>query len=230
MKLSTLAVAVVLAFSTAALAGAQPVQPAEPAASQVQDPAAAAVESFYKLQPSDVVFVKYRYTPEYDATVSVRPDGFITLPIIGEVRVAGLTVGDTRREIVRQASVRLRDPELTVELKDFQKPRYVIGGEVDKPGQFELRGRVTVLEAIAMAGGFKSSAKHSQVVLFRRYDNERALTRIINAKAMAKADAVAEDPDLRPGDFLFVPKNTFSKIERLIPFTAVGWLLSTVIP
>jgi polysaccharide biosynthesis/export protein len=193
-----------------------------------QGPATAPVESFYKLQASDVVFVKYRYTPEYDATVTVRPDGFITLPIVGEVRVAGLTVADARREVVKYASQRLRDPELTLELKDFLKPRFVVGGQVDKPGQFELRGRVTVLEAIAMAGGFKNSAKHSQVVLFRRYDDQRALTRVINAKKLQKANSVAEDPDLRAGDFLFVPQNNLSKIERLVPFTTIGWLFTGI--
>lgn len=195
-----------------------------------QDPAAAAVESFYRLQPSDVIDVKYRYTPEYDATVTVRPDGYITLPIVGEVRVSGLTVADTHREIVKAASMRLRDPELTVELKDFLKPRFVVGGEVGKPGQFELRGRVTALEAIAIAGGLKRSAKHSQVVLFRRYDEERAVTRVIDAKALARADAVAEDPELRPGDFLFVPQNRISKVERFVPFSSIGWMLNIFVP
>jgi polysaccharide export outer membrane protein len=115
---------------------------------------------------------------------------------------------------------------MTFELRDFQKPRFVVGGEVDKPGQFELRGRITVLEAIAMAGGFKNSAKHSDVVLFRRYDETRAVTRVINAKQLAKADRIQEDPDLRPGDFLFVPQNKISKVERLIPFASIGWLIA----
>lgn len=218
VKLSLIVTMLAVCASTPALAG------------QLQDPAAAGVESFYKLQPSDVVFVKYRYTPEYDATVTIRPDGYITLPIVGEVRVGGLTVADARREIVEHASVRLRDPELTVELKDFQKPRFVVGGEVGKPGQFELRGRITVLEALAMAGGLKDSAKHSQIVLFRRYDQEQAVTRLINAKALARVDAREEDPDLRPGDFLFVPQNRISKIERFVPFSSIGWMLNLFVP
>lgn len=221
-------IAVLLVAAVIAPAHAQPAAPAAPTAPQ--DPAAAAVESFYKLQPSDVVFVQYRYTPEYDATVSVRPDGYITLPIVGEVRVSGLTVAEARREIVKAASVRLREPELTVELKDFQKPRFVVGGEVGKPGQFELRGRTTVLEAIAMAGGLTKNSKHSQIVLFRRYDEERAVTRLINAKTLARADRAVEDPELRPGDFLFVPQNRVSKIERFVPFSSLGWLLNGLIP
>jgi polysaccharide export outer membrane protein len=208
-----------------------PLLGAVPASAQAPAPAPAEsvvipADPYYKLQPSDVVVVKYRYTPEYDATVSVRPDGFITLPIVGEVKVSGFTVAEASREVRTAAELRLRDPEMTFELKDFQKPRFVVGGEVDKPGQFELRGRITVLEAIAMAGGFKNSAKHSDVVLFRRYDETRAVTRVINAKQMAKADRIQEDPDLRPGDFLFVPQNKISKVERLIPFASIGWLIA----
>ena len=202
--------------------GAGPATAQQPAA----DPGTVLPEPYYRLQPSDVVVVKYRYTPEYDATVSVRPDGFITLPIVGDVKVSGLTVADAGREVRTAAERRLREPELTFELKEFQRPRFVVGGEVDKPGQFELRGRVTALEAIAMAGGLKTSAKHSQVVLFRRYDDERAVTRIIDAKALAKADRLEEDPVLRPGDFLFVPQNKISKIERFVPLNSLGWLLT----
>ena len=167
--------------------------------------------------------------PACDATVTIRPDGFITLPIVGEVKVAGLTVGDARRAIVTAATVRLREPEVMLELQDFQKPRFVVGGEVGKPGQYELRGRVTLMEAIAMAGGFKNSAKHSQVLLFRRYDQERAVSRVVNAKALARPKAAGEDPDLRPGDFLFVPQNNISKVERFVSIATVAWLLNIVI-
>lgn len=227
MKIRSLLIVVLLAVVAAAPLAAQEAMPPVPPG---QDPAAEAVESFYRLQPSDVVFVKYRYTPEYDATVQVRPDGFITLPIVGEVKVSGLTVSDARREVVRVASERLREPELTLELKDFQKPRFVVGGQVEKPGQFELRGRVTVLEAVAMAGGFKTSAKHSQLVLFRRYDETRAVTRVINAKDLTKPKQMVEDPTLRPGDFIFVPQNKISKIERLVQFSSIGWFLTAIIP
>lgn len=195
-------------------------------AQQPLDLGGVAPEPYYQIQPSDTVAVKYRYTPEYNAVVSVRPDGFITLPIVGDVKVSGLTVPEAQIAVRAAAAARLRDPEMTFELTDFQRPRFIVGGEVDKPGQFELRGRVSVLEAIAMAGGFKSSARHSQVVLFRRYDETQAVTRVINAKALARADRPEEDPFLRPGDFLFVPQNKLSKVERFLPWSSIGWLLA----
>lgn len=234
-SLSTLLLLVVLT-TTVALAQQQPPPPPpqqrqEPPAQAQQDLAPSAdAESFYRLEVSDTLEIKYRYTPEYNTTVQIRPDGFVSLPIVGDIKLQGLTVGDARREIARRAEARLHDPELTVELKDFQKPRFVVGGQVDKPGQFELRGRTTVLEAVSMAGGFKPSAKHSQVILFRRYDEERAVTRLINAKELTKVKGAAEDPVLRPGDFIYVPQNRISKMERLVPFATVAWMLGTVIP
>ncbi|MGH9160009.1 MAG: polysaccharide biosynthesis/export family protein [Vicinamibacteraceae bacterium] len=215
-----------------AAAAAELLEGARPSGSgnstEARDPAATAVESFYRLQPSDVFDVKYRYTPEYDATVMVRPDGYITLPIVGEVRVGGLTTTEARRAIVTQASARLREPEITVELKDFQKPRIFVGGQVGNPGEFELRGRVTLLEAIAMAGGFTRSSKHSQVVLFRRYDDERMVTRLVDAKALERPEHMVESPVLLPGDFIFVPQNRLSKVERFVTFGTLGWVVNAL--
>ena len=100
--------------------------------------------------------------------------------------------------------------------------------KVEKPGQFELRGRISLLEALAMAGGVKRSAKHTQVLIFRRFDEDHVVTRVVDAKRLAKAGRVQEDPYLRPGDLIFVPQNKFSKVERLVPLASIGWLLGWV--
>jgi polysaccharide export outer membrane protein len=181
-------------------------------------------ESRYTLQVSDVVMLSYRYSPEFDFTGAVQPDGFIVAPLIGDIRIAGMTVEQAREAVLKAARVRLRDPELSFVLKDFQKPFFTVGGEVEKPGQFELRGRVGVLEAVAVAGGFKRSAKHSQVVLFRRFDNDRASARLIDAKSLAKTPDPEHDLRLAPGDVLFVPQNRISKVERFVPFASLGLL------
>lgn len=194
------------------------VQLASPAAAQVPPTAR------YVIQPSDTVSITYRYSPEYDFTGPVLPDGYINPPLLGEVRAAGLTLEQLRDNILTKARERLRDPEIVVLLKDFEKPSFSVGGQVDKPGRFELRGRVGVLEGIAMAGGLKPSAKHSQVVLFRRYDEESAITRLINVKELTRAENPARNFDLQTGDFIFVPQNRLSKIERLVPLASIALL------
>jgi polysaccharide export outer membrane protein len=117
-----------------------------------------------------------------------------------------------------------------VVLKDFEKPYFVADGQVAKPGKYEMHGGVTLTQAIAIAGGFNSSAKHSQVVLFRRVDDQWTEAKLIDVKKMQKSGNLSEDPFLHPGDMLFVPKSTLSKIDRFIPNLSMGTYLPLQIP
>ena len=175
----------------------------------------------YLLQVSDEVALTYRYTPEFNFSGRIQPDGFISAPIIGDVLVAGYTISQARDILLRVARQRLRDPEMSFVLKDFVKPMFTVGGEVEKPGQFELRGRVGVLEAVAIAGGFKRSAKASQLVLLQRFDNERAKARLINAKELHKMQDPEQDVRLQPGDMILVPRNKLSYVEPYVPIASL---------
>jgi len=175
----------------------------------------------YVLQVSDEVELTYRYTPEFNFSGRIQPDGFISAPIIGDVLIAGYTISQAREILLRVARQRLREPELSFVLKDFVKPLFTVGGEVEKPGQFELRGRVGVLEAVAIAGGFKRSAKASQLVLLRRFDSERATARLINAKELEKMRDPEHDIRLQPGDMIVVPRNKLSYVEPYVPIASL---------
>ena len=177
----------------------------------------------YRLQPTDVLEIHYRYTPEFDQTVTVQPDGFVTLQIVGDLKLQGLTLDQLKAAILEKAARRLNDPEVTIVLKDFERPYFVVGGEVGAPGRFEMRGAVNPLQAIAMAGGFKTaSAKHSQVILFRRVGPDLAKTQILNLKAAMSPSATESPADLHPGDVLIVPQNRVSKIERFVKWGNFG--------
>jgi len=180
-------------------------------------------EPRYRLQPTDVVEVHYRYTPEFDQTVTIQPDGFATLQIVGDLKLQGLTLDQAKATILEKSSQRLKDPEITLVLKDFEKPYFIVGGEVTNPGKFEMRGQVTAIQAIAMAGGFKTaSAKHSQVILFRRVGPDLAKTEILNLKEAMRPSAKEPMADLHPGDMLVVPQNSVSKIERFVKWANIG--------
>ena len=188
-----------------------------------QTPTFAEHDPRYRIQPSDVIEVHYRYTPEFDQTVTVQPDGYIALQIVGDLKLQGLTLDQVKAAILAKANLRLKDPEITLVLKDFEKPYFVVGGEVANPGRFEMRGQVTAVQAIAMAGGFKAaSAKHSQVVLFRRVGPDLAKTEILNLKSAMSAKNTEPLADLRAGDMLIVPQNAVSKIERFVKWANIG--------
>jgi polysaccharide export outer membrane protein len=184
----------------------------------------------YKINPSDVLELTFQLTPEFNQTVTVQPDGYITLREIGDLPAAGHTLTELTESIKTAYSKILHDPVISVDPKDFEKPYYVVGGQVGKPGKFDWRGDLTLTQAIAIAGGFTDASKHSQVLLFRRVLDEWTEARIINVKKMLNDRDLQEDPELRPGDMLFVPKNFLSKIKPFLPTSSVGMYGNPVIP
>jgi protein involved in polysaccharide export with SLBB domain len=185
----------------------------------------------YRIQPGDTFDVTFDLSPEFNQTaVAVQPDGFVTLRSVGDIKVSGQSVPELTQTLKTAYSSILNNPAIVVVLKDFEKPYFVADGQVGKPGKYEMHGNTTVAQAIAIAGGFTSSAKHSQVVLFRRVDDQWTEAKLINVKKMEKDRNLAEDPLLHPGDMLLVPKNTYSKIDRFIPNLSMGTYLPIQVP
>jgi polysaccharide export outer membrane protein len=178
----------------------------------------------YRLQASDSLGLSYRYSPEYNQTITIQPDGFASIKLIGDIRLEGLTLDEARSTLLNALRARLNDPEITLTLQEYVRPAYVVAGQVGSPGRFEIHGKVTAVEAIAMAGGFKDSAKHSQVILFRRISPDMAQTHILNLKKIMNPSHphLEESIDLEPGDLLVVPKNTISKIADYVHWVSVG--------
>jgi len=111
-------------------------------------------------------------------------------------------------------------------LKEFERSYFIVGGEVGKPGKYELRSDTTVAEAVQIAGGLTQQSKHSQVVLFRRVNDDLVETRLLNLKKMLKQSSLREDAHLRSGDMIFVPQNSISKIARFLPKPSVSAYLN----
>ena len=181
-------------------------------------------EEPYRIQPSDQLQLSYRYIPEYDEVLSVQPDGFVSLKLVGAVKISGLSLDEASARILAQLKTRLNDPEITLTLTDFVKPSYVVVGQVTSPGKYEMHGSVSAITAIAIAGGFKDNAKHSQVILFRRTSPDIAKTRILDLKKLMdpKHPKLEEDVALESGDLLVVPKNRVSKIADYVHWVNVG--------
>lgn len=186
-------------------------------------------EERYLLHSGDVLDVQYRYTPEFNQTVVVQPDGYISLEIGGELKVAGRALAQVRSLILAKARARLESPELNVILKEFQKPYVVVAGEVVQPGKLELRETLTALQAVLLAGGFKDSAKSSQILLFRKLNAETAEVKILNFKTLTRTSALENDLTLQPGDMLLVPRNRISKIERYVRLASLATFLNPLI-
>jgi polysaccharide export outer membrane protein len=179
-------------------------------------------DSRYRLAAGDSFDVSFELSPEFNQTVIIQPDGFVTLKAVGDVKVVGQTIPELTQTLRTAYGKMLNDPLIVVVLKDFEKPYFIADGQVGKPGKYDMRGTVTLTEAVAIAGGFTESAKHSQVLLFRRVNDQWLSAKIFNIKDMQKRGDLHEDPTLRPGDMVIVPKNTLSKIKPFIPNSGLG--------
>jgi polysaccharide export outer membrane protein len=195
------------------------------ALAQVQTPPrlTTVTEDRYRVQPGDVLEVQFRYSPEFNQTLTVQPDGYITLEIGGDLKVAGFTIEQIRTAILRQARTRLQDPVATIVLKEFQHPYFVVAGEVNQPGKIEMRERVTAIQAIMLAGGMKETAKSSQVVVFRQINSsDMAEVKLLNLKSIRRTSDLENDLTLQAGDMVFVPRDKISKIERFMKLASVA--------
>ena len=176
----------------------------------------------YRLHKSDVLEIKFTFSPEFDQTATVLPDGFLPLKTVGDVFAEGLTIAELKDLVCQTYAPTLRDPEVSVILKDFERPFFVAGGQVGRPGKYELRSPTTVAEAIAVAGGFTEQSRHSQVVVFRTVTTGVVEARVLNVKAMLASRNLEEDFELQPGDMLFVPQNRISKIRKFLPVSSLS--------
>jgi polysaccharide biosynthesis/export protein len=180
----------------------------------------------YRLRRSDVVEISFTVAPEFNQTLTVQPDGYVMLKDAGMIEVEGLNLEQFSEAVQKAYRGYLHDPQVTVALKDFDRPSFIVGGEVGKPGKYELRSDTTVAEAVEIAGGLTSQSKHSQVVLFRRVNDDLVETRLLNLKKMLKQSSLKEDAHLQPGDLIFVPQNEISKIARFLTKPSLSMYMS----
>ena len=176
----------------------------------------------YRLRKSDVVEIKFTFSPEFDQTVTVQPDGFVALKAVGDVLAEGSTISELRDSVRSAYAAILHDPDVSIILNDFERPFFLAGGQVGHPGKYELRSPISVAAAIAIAGGFTDQSKHSQVVLFRQVTEGVVEAHVLNVKAMLASRNLEEDIELKPGDMVFVPQNKISKIRKFLPVSSLS--------
>jgi polysaccharide export outer membrane protein len=177
----------------------------------------------YKVNIGDQLNVKFEFLPNYsEATIDVQPDGYISLEGgVAPVYVLGDNVIQIEEKIRQAYKGIMKDPiVVTVELNSFLPPYFICWGEVMKPGKYEMKGDITLSQALGIAGGYNSMAKHSQIVLFRKVGDQWVSSQVINMKHMLYTHNLAEDMHLQAGDMIWVPQNTISKLinlEKVIP-------------
>ena len=181
-------------------------------------------EPAYRLFPGDELDVVVPTAPELAKTVTVQPDGRISLPLIGPVMVADRTTVEAQDALDAAYASQLRRPEVFVTVKTAGPLRVFVGGDVDKPGVYDMPGDINALQAVIQAGGFKNTAKRDQVAVIRRTSGGGAMMRTVDLKqGIARPDRTDLVP-LRRFDIVYVPRTGLAsagifmqQIKDLIP-------------
>jgi polysaccharide export outer membrane protein len=195
-------------------------QPSETQAAN--KPALQSRDQRYRLERGDVFDLDFAFTPDFNQIVTVQPDGYISLRSVGDVKIVGQTIPEAS-ETIRAAYLEvLNNPKVVIMLKDFEKPYFIAGGWVEKPGRYDLRGETTLSQAIQVAGGLKDGAKPSQVILFRSVSSDLVEVKKLNLKTILAGKNLTEDVHLKPGDMFLVPQSVFAKIAPYIPRASIG--------
>ena len=171
-----------------------PVSPPAVATAAPVDPAS------FEIGPEDILLIRVWREPELSQGVQVRPDGKITLPLIGEVQAAGLTPNGLKEQITTKLTEFINEPEVMVSVQSVQSRRYYITGEINRPGRYSLVVPTTILQALTNAGGFREFAATKKIRILRDGNIIK-----FNYNDVSKGKNMDQNIFLQSGDHIFVP-------------------------
>ncbi len=168
----------------------------------------------YRVQAGDELDIKFFYNSELNERITVRPDGRISLQLINEIRVAGLTPSELTTVLKEKYTSQIASPEVSVIVKTFESHRVYVDGEVNKPGEIKLVPLMSVMQTIAVAGGLRRSALLKDVMIIRR-NGGKPIVLNVNLNNIIQGD-VEEDLVLQPYDIVYVPRTPINFINQWV--------------
>jgi polysaccharide export outer membrane protein len=162
------------------------------------------VDADYKIGPQDLIRIDVWKEPDISRTIPVRPDGKISLPLLSDVQASGLTAMQLASSLRESLSKYLNNPQVTVTVTEINSRRVYITGEVNRAGAIPLLPNMTVLQALASAGGFTQFAKLKNIYVLRT-ENGKQEKHPFNYKEVVKGNLAEQNIPLQPGDVIVVP-------------------------
>jgi protein involved in polysaccharide export with SLBB domain len=211
MRTFVVLVVVCAGVGGAAVAGQDPAPALSSGASAV-----AVSPDAYRLAAGDGIQIRFLHNPELAEEVQIRPDGSVSLQAVGDVKVSGLTVDEVVERLDRTYRSILKNPAVTVQIRQFANNRIFVGGEVTRPGMLPLVGFQTALGAITEAGGFRGSANRDGVIVIRR--GERELPHVVRLSTRPQGGEPSDVASfaLQPLDVVLVPESGIARANRAV--------------
>jgi polysaccharide export outer membrane protein len=160
--------------------------------------------SGYGIQPGDVLSISVWGEPELQREVLVRPDGEISFPLVGTLPAAGLGISTLTENIAEQLDRFVPEPAVTISVLQMNGNRIYVLGRVNRPGEFVVLRRVSVLQALAMAGGLTPYAERKDIRILRGQGEDQLAMRF-DYSAVERGEALGQNITLQPGDVVVVP-------------------------
>ena len=175
----------------------------QPAGQTRAKPAPAGVEE-YRIGPEDVLAITVWKNDAMSRVLPVRPDGMISLPLVDDVMAAGLTPMELRNVLAQKLTEFVPSPAVTVVVNDVRSFKVSVIGEVMRPARYELKSRTSVLDVLALAGGFNQFAARTRIIVLRQ-EGDKKVRIPFNYNRVTSGSADEENLYLRPGDIVLVP-------------------------
>jgi len=166
----------------------------------------------YRFFPGDEIEIVVFSAPELNRTVTVAPDGRIAMPLIGAVRAADLTAEELHDALIVAYSNQLRQPELSVVPRTYASRQVFVGGEVARPGIYEMPANIDAYQAVALAGGFLPTARRSDVLVLSRANGATEVSEIDLSPRAMRAGFPGAEP-LERYDVVYVPRSRISQVN-----------------
>jgi polysaccharide export outer membrane protein len=191
------------AFTFLAIVGVHPVSAQQRGGAALPGKDTLALEE-YRIGPEDVLAVSVWKNEPMSRTVPVRPDGMISLPLLDDVRAAGLTPMQLRDLLAQKLAEYVPSPSVSVIVNEVRSFKVSVLGEVQRPARYELKSRTTVLDVLALAGGFNQFAARTRIIIIR-HDGDKRQRLQFNYNKVIGGGADEENYYLQPNDIVLVP-------------------------
>jgi protein involved in polysaccharide export with SLBB domain len=174
------------------------------------------IEPEYRINVGDELDIKFFYNPELNESVIVRPDGRISLQLVHEIIVAGMTPAELTNLLIDKYSSEIKQPEIAVIVRSFGAHRIHVGGEVNTAGIIDYIGPMTVLQSISRAGGLKDTARINEIIVIRRKANQKPQIIMIDLEKVFDGTEMGQDIVLNSYDIVYVPKSPIANLNQWV--------------
>ena len=187
----------------------RPLQASSKAVSGAVDKALLTVTPEYIIGPEDILEITVWKNADLSKQVQVRPDGRISLPLLGDISAVAKTPVQLTEEISTGLRAFMESPTISIMVKEVNSYQIYVLGEVNKPGKYPLKSKTTLLQGITVAGGFTAMAARNKIVIFRFSKDGESLTKLkASYDDIVVRDGSSQNMELKPGDQIVVPSET----------------------